>query len=312
MAQARHKRERPAPRVPRVPRVPQFRASLVAAPLASLATLAVVGVGVVGADVPTTAPAALAGSARAQGPDVSAELERTPILSRSSERRRVGDLQAKADRQRAELAAAKEAAATAKVLRVAKKERRKLWTTAPLNVWTSSADNAKKIGELDEGKKILVTGRRDNGRVEVVVKGEARWVSGGYLSDEKPEPAEAAAAGLGGTCSNGSSVPSGVSPNIAKVHDAVCAAFPEITSYGTFRGDGDHSRGIAVDIMVSGSRGWEVANFVREHYREFGVSYVIYSQRIWSVQRGGEGWRGMSDRGSATANHYDHVHVTTY
>ena len=26
----------------------------------------------------------------------------------------------------------------------------------------------------------------------------------------------------------------------------------------------------------------------------------------------GEGWRGMSDRGSTTANHYDHVHVTVY
>jgi hypothetical protein len=107
-------------------------------------------------------------------------------------------------------------------------------------------------------------------------------------------------------------VPGGVSPNIVKVHQAVCAAFPEITAYGTFRGDGEHARGIAVDIMVSGARGWEVANFVRAHYRELGVSYVIFSQRIWSVERGGEGWRGMSDRGSATANHYDHVHVTTY
>jgi hypothetical protein len=43
-----------------------------------------------------------------------------------------------------------------------------------------------------------------------------------------------------------------------------------------------------------------------------GVSYVIYSQRIWSVDRAGEGWRYMSDRGSSTANHYDHVHVTTF
>jgi hypothetical protein len=39
---------------------------------------------------------------------------------------------------------------------------------------------------------------------------------------------------------------------------------------------------------------------------------VIYAQKIWSVKRGGEGWRGMSDRGSVTANHYDHVHVSTY
>jgi hypothetical protein len=55
-----------------------------------------------------------------------------------------------------------------------------------------------------------------------------------------------------------------------------------------------------------------VADFVREHYAELGVSYVIYSQHIWSVERGGEGWRGMSDRGSTTANHYDHVHVSVF
>ena len=64
--------------------------------------------------------------------------------------------------------------------------------------------------------------------------------------------------------------------------------------------------------MVSGDRGWQVANFVRENYVALGVSYVIYSQSIWSVERGGEGWRGMSSRGSATANHYDHVHVSVF
>ena len=52
-------------------------------------------------------------------------------------------------------------------------------------------------------------------------------------------------------------------------------------------------------------------NFVRAHYSELGVSYVIYSQHIWSQERGGEGWRPTSDRGSTTANHYDHVHVST-
>ena len=96
------------------------------------------------------------------------------------------------------------------------------------------------------------------------------------------------------------------------MHEAVCAAFPEITTYGTFRGDGEHAQGIAVDIMVSGSRGWQVAEFVRANAGSLGVSYAIYSQSIWSVERSGEGWRGMSDRGSTTANHYDHVHVTTY
>ena len=92
----------------------------------------------------------------------------------------------------------------------------------------------------------------------------------------------------------------------------MCHAFPQITTYGGYDGDGEHVPGIAVDIMISGARGWQVAEFVRAHYAELGVYYIIYSQRIWSSERAGEGWRGMSDRGSATANHYDHVHVTTY
>jgi hypothetical protein len=139
-----------------------------------------------------------------------------------------------------------------------------------------------------------------------VLDGEARWVTTGYLSAEEPFA-------LGGECTNGTSVPSGVSENVAKVHAAVCAEFPEISVYGTLRGGGgDHSIGRAVDIMVSGERGWQVAEFVREYYAELGVSYVIYAQNIWSVERGGEGWRPMEDRGSTTANHYDHVHVSTY
>ena len=93
----------------------------------------------------------------------------------------------------------------------------------------------------------------------------------------------------------------------------MCSAFPSITVYGTLRGGGgDHGTGRAVDIMVSGELGWDVAEFVRTHYVELGVSYVIYSQHIWSVERGGEGWRAMASRGSVTANHYDHVHVSVF
>jgi len=32
----------------------------------------------------------------------------------------------------------------------------------------------------------------------------------------------------------------------------------------------------------------------------------------WGAIRSGEGWRYMPSRGSATANHYDHVHVSVY
>ena len=64
--------------------------------------------------------------------------------------------------------------------------------------------------------------------------------------------------------------------------------------------------------MVSGPTGWDIANFLCANYSALGIEYIIYSQQMWSVERSAEGWRGMSDRGSVTANHYDHVHVTVY
>ena len=67
-----------------------------------------------------------------------------------------------------------------------------------------------------------------------------------------------------------------------------------------------------MDIMVSGATGWEIANFLRANYSALGIEYLIHARNIWSVERSGEGWRGMADRGSITANHLDHVHVTVY
>ena len=64
--------------------------------------------------------------------------------------------------------------------------------------------------------------------------------------------------------------------------------------------------------MVSGATAWQVAEFLRANYSTFGINYVIHAQQIWSVDRSGEGWRYMEDRGSTTANHYDHVHVSVY
>jgi hypothetical protein len=194
------------------------------------------------------------------------------------------------------------------------------WTTEELKLRQGPTEDAKVFTVLDSLTKVAVTGRNANGFAEILVDGKARWVTADYLVKEKPEPepepeAETAeesegTPAVGGDCTNGTSV-SGA-PNVLKVHEAVCAAFPSITTYGTYRGDGEHSQGIAIDIMVSGDTGWQVAEFVRAHAGELGVNYVIYSQQIWSVDRSGEGWRGMEDRGSTTANHYDHVHVTTY
>jgi len=282
VAEHRHKRDTNARRKP--------RAAVVAAPLAVLATAGAVSLGVLASD-PGARDLIAAADASSS---LTAAAPRQQVISRGGGREEIEPL-SKEERVTS-------APATRQAVRAAET---KLWTSEALNLWTEPGDEATQVGELDAGEKVLVTGRTLDGRVEIVVDGASRWVSEGYLTEEKPFA-------IGADCTNGTSVASGVSPNIVKVHEAVCAAFPEISTYGTFRGDGEHSQGLAVDIMVSGERGWQVAEFVREHYAELGVSYVIYSRNIWSVQRSGEGWRGMSDRGSTTANHYDHVHVTTY
>lgn len=299
MADHRHKRDTDARRTP--------RATLVAGPLALFATLSTVSLGVALSDTPTSESVSARTTAAdlrevTEGSAAGLSVIRETVLSRSDDRGsqdRDGQERTKLERVLSKKAVAK----------AVKKADTKRWTTAPLNLWTEPGEKGRKRGVLAEERKVLVTGRTLYGRAEVVVDGKARWVTRGYFSDEKPAAQVAPAQA---SCTNGTSVPSGVSPNIAAVHRAVCANFPSITTYGTFRGDGEHAQGIAVDIMVSGELGWQVAEFVRANYAELGVSYLIYSQRIWSVERGGEGWRPMSDRGSVTANHYDHVHVTTY
>jgi hypothetical protein len=96
------------------------------------------------------------------------------------------------------------------------------------------------------------------------------------------------------------------------VFEAVCSRFPSITTYGGYRADGEHSDGRAIDIMVSGETGWQVAEYLRANAGTFGLYDIIYSQKIWTSERSSEGWRYMEDRGSTTANHYDHVHVKVF
>ena len=286
MAHARHKRETNARRT--------NRAALIVGPLAVLATASAVTLGVASGD-PVTSGGVLARQPVAD--EVVSDRTSAPV-TRAGSRKQPADA--------ATIPAKPSLMSETAIRNAIKKADTRLWSTTTLNLWSEPGERARQLGELEAGEKVLVTGRAAAGRVEIVLDGKSRWVTEGYLSEEKP-------ATLGGECTNGSAIASGVSANIVAVHRAVCAAFPSITTYGTLRGGGgDHSVGRAVDIMVSGDLGYQVADFVRENYSALGVSYVIFSQRIWSVERGGEGWRGMSNRGSTTANHYDHVHVSTY
>jgi len=84
------------------------------------------------------------------------------------------------------------------------------------------------------------------------------------------------------------------------------------TVYGYRPSNDDHGGRLASDFMVYGnsSKGYRVAEFAKKHHKELNISYVIWNQQIWSVARSSEGWRLMGDRGSRTANHKDHVHLS--
>ncbi len=65
----------------------------------------------------------------------------------------------------------------------------------------------------------------------------------------------------------------GLQPNAVKVHQALCAQFPAISSYGGVReaDGGYHSSGRAIDAMVSNQAlGQAVANYVRANAGSLG------------------------------------------
>ena len=63
--------------------------------------------------------------------------------------------------------------------------------------------------------------------------------------------------------------------------------------------------------MVSDpSLGQALADWARAHAGELDLYDIIWQQHIWTPVRASEGWRAMPDRGSPTANHYDHVHIS--
>ena len=294
MAQHRHKRDTNARTLP--------KAALVAAPVAVVATLSAVTDGRPDrhpCHVLRRQPPRLLGrclSLRRPGPG-----DRDEVVSRSTIRRA-----ARAEsRARRDLAAAKQ---TRRAVRTADD---KLWTAEDLNLWTGPGEDAAKVGLLDSLEKVLVTGRREAGRVEVVVNGKSRWVTAGYLTDEKPEKPEAGPS-LGGACTNGTSIDAGR----ASLYDVHQRRLRQLARDHVLRhvaqATASTARAAPSTSWSAATTGWADRGVPPRQLRQLGIEYIIYSQKIWSVERGGEGWRWMSDRGSTTANHYDHVHVTVY
>ncbi len=280
-------------------------AAVVVTGVAMLAVSAL-GAGLSSATAPSTAAAAAPTEQRLAAP-TSAELavqlqERQVALERSSRN---------ADRVAAAVAPKVAPPPTQPVAPVTTPA----FTTIALNVRAAASQDAPVITVLDAGAEVALTGNASGDYLEILLDGALAWVYASYVADTPPAEDAGSAGGpvSGEPCSTGSGVESGLASNAISVHRAVCALYPGLTYGGVRPGDGgEHGSGHALDIMCSTDVGNAISAYLQAHAGELGISELIWRQRIWSVERAGDGWRWMEDRGSATANHYDHVHVTVY
>ncbi|WP_250214456.1 hypothetical protein [Acrocarpospora catenulata] len=111
-----------------------------------------------------------------------------------------------------------------------------------------------------------------------------------------------------------------ITPRTRLMREEVKKAFNLHYTVGCFRVDsmGEHPLGRACDFMMSSggtmpsaanvALGNALADWALKNRTKLGVKYVIWRQRI----NHGSGWRFMSNRGSITQNHYDHVHISMF
>ena len=301
---------RPRPRRAMRPPV-AVRLARMAIPAAVVTAL---GVGVAGAVMPGDDPQVA----------YPAPASTVPVESSPSETERAQELSRRNSRPPVKIASVrkpKSSSSETMAPRLSLKVIDRKYATTELNVRTQADADSSVVAVVKKGTKLSVTKTISDGFRYVSYRGKGRWVKNQYLSDRKPKSTtsgSSSGSGSGGIsgapCPGGSSVESGLTSDAIRVHRALCHRYPQFTSFlGRRSSSGYHGQGRALDCMISDtSVGWDAARWVRANAKSLGVSEVIYRQQIWTVQRSSDGWRSMSDRGSPTANHMDHVHVSVY
>ncbi|HEU5420317.1 MAG TPA: hypothetical protein VFV41_21690 [Streptosporangiaceae bacterium] len=116
----------------------------------------------------------------------------------------------------------------------------------------------------------------------------------------------------------------GVTARMREVRDQADRHFGPFPAIGCYRPEssGEHPLGRACDFMLSSggvmptasrvSLGYALAAWAQQNASRLGIMYIIYRQRIWDIRMASSGWVPMEDRGSITANHFDHVHISVF
>ncbi|WP_304113648.1 tape measure protein [Mycolicibacterium bacteremicum] len=111
----------------------------------------------------------------------------------------------------------------------------------------------------------------------------------------------------------------GLNPGADWLRSTIMQTFPSITSIGGKRSeDGfrEHSTGNAIDVMIPGyntpngkAMGDQIASWVAQNRDALGVDGMIWRQTSFGYGGSWSGGKVMSDRGSDTQNHMDHLHI---
>ena len=152
-------------------------------------------------------------------------------------------------------------------------------------------------------------------------------LSGGVLTDTCAATEPVVAPGSLGALPAEQMGADGLTPRTRRVLVEIVQAFG-VTEIGGFCPGGctsghiagsDHYSGRAIDVMllplseVNRRLGDRIASWLVANSRDLAISYVIWRDRIWSLDRAAEGWREYSHPSgstSTTLRHLDHIHVS--
>ncbi len=185
-----------------------------------------------------------------------------------------------------------------------------LFTKGALNVRKGPKETTALLGRLQLGVRVSATAEVDGDYRRIEFDTGYGWVLAAHLSDAAPIEA---AGTTWEQCARGSSIEGRLRKDTVHIYRSVCALFPAVNSYGGWRSGGlpFHRNGRAVDIMLTpgaeSALGWRIARYLVAHASVFNVDHIIFEQKIWTPST--PRWRSMADRGSVTANHFNHVHV---
>jgi hypothetical protein len=194
---------------------------------------------------------------------------------------------------------------------------------------TGATPEARLAAEAVPAPAPTIPAQREAPVVEMTALADAARIAGAHATAEvdrqKAEAAEAASAAeerakqaLAGrtlqtssgstSCDMRTASLGAVKPWVSDAVEFLGCQFgePQTLGVGSRGNASDHPSGLAADFMVAKASGDAIADCAVQNMQTLGISYVIWQQQI----NYGSGWQAMEDRGGATANHLDHVHVS--